>query len=91
MLGMQDMEQHTQLDTTQENSKRTNCDTTLLDDVGVPCALMCMLAAGVSIVVQAMALCCSWGAVVCLRVVDSPYTGMLCSRTWNIVQYSNPP
>ena len=86
MLGMQDMEQHTQLDTTQENSERTNCDTTLLDDVGVPCALMCMLAARVSIVVQAMALCCSCGAVVCLRVVDYPYMGMLRSRTWQVLQ-----
>ena len=91
MLGMQYIEQHTQHDHTQEINKQTNCDTTLLEDVGVPCALMCMLAVPVSIVVQAIALCCSWGAVVCSCEVDSPFTGMLCTHTWNIMQYSNPP
>ena len=39
--------------------KRTHRDTTLLDHVCVPCALICMLDAAVSILVQAMALCCS--------------------------------
>ena len=60
MLGTQDMEQHPQLNTTQEDCKRTHRDTTMLDDVCVPCALICMLDAAVSILVQAMALCCSW-------------------------------
>ena len=91
MLDTQDMKQHPQLNTTQENCKRTHRDTTLLDDVCVPCALICMLAAGVSILVQAMALCSSWGAVVCLCVVDSLYKGMLCCHTWNVMRYTNTP
>ena len=62
------------------------CHSTLLDYVSVLCALMCMLAARVSIVVQAMALCCSCGAVVCLRVFDYPYMGMLRSRIWQVLQ-----
>ena len=40
--------------------KRTQRDTTMLNDVCVPCALICMLDAAVSILVQAVALCCSW-------------------------------
>ena len=71
--------------------KRTQRDTTMLNDVCVPCALICMLDAAVSILVQAMALCCSWGAVVCLCVVDSLYKGMLCCHTWNVMHYTNTP
>ena len=82
---------HTQLDNTRKNGKRRTCNTTLLDDMVVPCALMCMHAARVSIVDQAMALRCSRGAVVGVCVVDSPHMCMLCSCTWNNMQYTNSP
>ena len=57
MFGMRITEHHKQIDTTLEHRLQTNCDTTLLADVVVPCALMRMLAAGVSILVQARAMC----------------------------------
>ena len=82
---------HTQLDNTRKNGKRRTCNTTLLDDMVVPCALMCMHAARVSIVDQAMALRCSRGAVVGVCVVDSPHMCILCSCTWNNMQYTNSP
>ena len=82
---------HTQLDNTRKNGKRRTCNTTLLDDMVVPCALMCMHAARVSTVDQAMPLPCSRGAVVGVCVVDSPHMCILCSCTWNNMQYTNSP
>ena len=42
---------------------RTNCDMTLLDDVGSAWALMCMFAARLHIVIAAAELCRSWDAL----------------------------
>ena len=87
---MQYIEQHIHHNNAMEINKQTKCDTTQFEDKDDPCALRCMVAAPVSIVGQAIALRCSWGAVVCSREVDSLFRGMLCIHTWNIMQYSNP-
>ena len=60
MFDMQDIEQPIQQEHTKEINKQSKCDTTRLEHNGDACALMCMVAAPVTIVGQAIALRSSW-------------------------------